>query len=156
MLSVNPKVFPEVDAYYLEDRDLCKRARFLSKCKEAMWRRWSQEYIRSLPERHKQQVGKQTCYPKIDDVVITQDDDKKRYSWKLGVVCEVIKGKDDVVRGVRVRTSNGNLERAVQHIYPLELSCDDTKWVPNPKAPAFTPRPTRDSAQTNRKQGKLT
>lgn len=146
MLSINPNVLPEVGAYHLEDSDLRKRAKFLRKCKEAMWKRWSQEYIRSLRERHKQQVGKQTSYPNIGEVVIIRDEDKKRNSWKLGVVCGVIQGKDKVVRGVSVRTSNGNLERAVQHIYPLELSCDDTKWTPNPKAPPFTPRPTRDAA----------
>ena len=146
MLNINPSVLPEVDVQELEDGDLRKRARFLRKCKESMWKRWSQEYIRSLRERHKQRIGKQTSYPKIGEVVIIQDEDRKRNAWKLGVVCGVIEGKDNVVRGARVRTSNGNLERAVQHIYPLELSCDEPKWKPNPEAQPFAPRPNRDAA----------
>ena len=32
-----------------------------------------------------------------------------------------------MIRGASIRTSNGNIERAVQHIYPLELSCDETR-----------------------------
>ena len=147
MLNINPSVLPEVDVQELEDGDLRKRARFLQRCKESMWKRWSQEYIRSLRERrHKQRIGKQTSYPKIGEVVIIRDEDRKRNAWKLGVVCGVIEGKDNVVRGARVRTSNGNLERAVQHIYPLELSCDEPKWKPNPEAQPFAPRPNRDAA----------
>ena len=146
MLNINPSVIPEVDAHHLDDRDLRKKAKFLRKCKEAMWNRWSQEYIRSLRERHNQRSGKQIAYPKIGEVVIIRDEDKKRNEWKLGVVSGVIEGKDNVIRGVRVRTSKGNLERAVQHIYPLELSCDEPKWKPNPEAKTFAPRPTRDAA----------
>ncbi len=51
MLNINPSVLPEVDVHELEDGDLRKRARFLRKCKDAMWKRWSQEYIRSLRKR---------------------------------------------------------------------------------------------------------
>jgi hypothetical protein len=54
-----------------------------------------------------------------------------------------MKGRDDVIRGA----SKQNIKRAVQHIYPLELSCDETKWNSNPEAPTFTPRPTRDAAE---------
>ena len=132
MLNINPCVLPEVDPHYLEDRDLRKRARLLRKSKEAMWKRWSQEYVRSLRERHNQRVGKQTSYPKIGEIVIIRDGDKKCHAWKLGVVSRVMKGRDDVIRGASIRTSNGNIERAVQHIYPLELSCDETKLEPQP------------------------
>ena len=143
MLNINPCVLPEVDPHYLEDRDLRKRERLLRKSKEAMWKCWSQEYDRSLRERHNQRVSKQTSYPKIGEIVIIRDEDKKRHAWKLGVVSSVMKGRDDVIRGASKR----NIERAVQHIYPLELSCDETKWNPNPEAPTFTPRPTRDAAE---------
>jgi hypothetical protein len=136
MLNINPCVLPEVDPHYLEDRDLRKRARLLRKSKEAMWKRWSQEYVRSLRENHNQRVGKQTSYPKIGEIVIIRDE-----------VSSVMKGRDDVIRGASKRTSNGNIERAVQHIYPLELSCDETKWNPNPEAPTFTPHLTRDAAK---------
>ncbi|XP_028413673.1 uncharacterized protein LOC114536529 [Dendronephthya gigantea] len=123
MLSINPNVLPEVDAHNLGDSELRKRARFLRRCKEAMWNRWMKEYVRSLREQHKQRVSGQKSYPKIGKVVMIKDEDKRRNVWKLG-----------------------DLERAVQHIYPLELSCDRKKWSPNPEAPIFTPRPTQDAA----------
>lgn len=36
----------------------------------------------------------------------------------------MFKGKDDVMRAVELKTMNGTLQRAVQHLYPLELNCD--------------------------------
>ena len=36
---------------------------------------------------------------------------------------KLIKGRDGVVRAIRLRAGK-YLERAVQHLYPIELSCD--------------------------------
>ena len=59
----------------------------------------------------------------------------------------MIKGKDVVVRGAQVKTANGILERAIQQLYPLELTCDDNNFQkPNPQAPTFIPRARRDAA----------
>ena len=49
----------------------------------------------------------------------------------------VMKGKDNILRGVSVRTSNRNMERVVQHIYPPDLSCDEPQWKPNPEVQPF-------------------
>ena len=45
LLFVGSNAIPELQAHYLEDLSLRKRARFLSRCKDAVWRRWSTEYI---------------------------------------------------------------------------------------------------------------
>ena len=52
MLHINPGYLPELPAHQLPDKDLRKRAKFLLKCKEAMWKRWTSEYVRSLREQH--------------------------------------------------------------------------------------------------------
>lgn len=44
LLFVNSNVLPELQPHHVETADLRKRAKHLLKCKEAMWRRWSQEY----------------------------------------------------------------------------------------------------------------
>ena len=36
----------------IEERDLRKRAKYLKKCKDALWQRWRREYMRALRERH--------------------------------------------------------------------------------------------------------
>ena len=151
LLNVNPVQVPELKAHHLENEDLRKRAKFLRKCKQAMWRRWSREYVRSLRERHVNATGKQAAVPRRGSVVIIQDENKNRNVWKLGVVTDLVIGKDGVVRGARVKTPNGILERAVQHLYPLELTCDESKFrKPNPTAPTFQPRAVRDAAAAAR------
>ena len=53
MLFVGCNAIPEMEAHH-EEADLRKRAKFLSRCKDAVWRRWSTEYLRGLRERHNQ------------------------------------------------------------------------------------------------------
>ena len=56
--------------------------------------------------------------------------------------------RDGFIRAVKLQAGKNYLERSVQHLYPLELSCDRTdealKAALNGKAPAF--RPKRDAA----------
>ena len=42
----------------------------------------------------------------------------------MGIITDVFPGPDNTVRAVQVKTSKSCLGRAVQHLYPLELSCD--------------------------------
>ena len=68
-------------------------------------------------------------------------------TWKLGVVRETIKGKDGIVREARVKTANGELKSPIQHLYPLELTCDVQNFKKHdPTEPTFIPRATRDAA----------
>ena len=79
-------------------------------------------------------------------MVIIKSDEKNRAQWKMGVVIEVITGRYGVVRGAKVRTPKSVIERPVQHLYPLELSCV-MRAAPaalNPTLAAF--RPQRNAA----------
>ena len=147
MLNINPGQVPVLEAHHLEDKELRKRAKILRKCKEVMWKRWTRKYVRSLRERHVNGGGQQASVPRKRSAVIIQDDNKNRNTWKLGIVVDMIKGKDGVVRGAPVITANGILERAIQQLYPLELTCDDNNFQkPNPPAPTFISRARRDAA----------
>ena len=90
----------------------------------------------------------------IGDVVIIQSEEQNRGKWPLGVVKELYKGRDSVFRALKLCAGQGFLERAVNQLYPLELSCDRDNPKPsetlNPAAPAF--RPTRDTAAAVRER----
>ena len=106
--------------------------------------RWTKEYLRGLRERHRLKCKGDSTHPAKGDVVIIKSDDKNRAQWKLGVVIDLITGRDGVVRGAKLRTPKSVIERPVQHLYPLELTCDmavETAPVAlNPTVPAFRPR----------------
>ena len=86
--------------------------------------------------------------PKVGDVVIIKSEEKNRGKWPLGIVEELIVGNDEVVRGAQLRAGKSHIKHAVQHLYPLELSCDrSTPAAPRPLNPeAETYRPWRDAA----------
>ena len=109
----------------IEDTTLKKRARYLKRCKETLWERWRGHYLKSLRERHNMKCSKENHSPlSVGDVVLIKGDERNRSLWRMGIVQELIKGKDEVVRAAKIKCEKNVLERAVQHLYPLELQCD--------------------------------
>ena len=145
-LFLNSNILPELSPYQLEERDLRKRAKFLQKSKDAMWGRWTSEYLQALRERHRlKHSDDRGSSLKVGDVVIVKSAARNRNCWPLGIIETLIEDRDQVVRGAKLRVGETVLERAVQHLYPLELSCDKTVPAPlDPSAPIFRPR--RDAA----------
>lgn len=81
---------------------------------------------------------------------MVKTDQKNRGTWPLAIVSETFPGSDGVIRGVKLKTANGHLERPVQHLYPLELHCEIDR-EPTTKEPHLDPeaqvfRPRRDAA----------
>ena len=102
----------------------------------------------SLRERHQLKHGDKKYTLAIGDVVVIQSSERNRNCWPLGTVEELIEGRDGVVRGAKLPTGRSHLEHPIQHLYPLELSCEKEnvqgdKTPLNPKAPVF--RPKRDA-----------
>ena len=127
-----------------------KCEKYLQKCRDQMWNRWTNEYVKALRERHiHKKTGNVTV--KEGDVVIIKGDEKNQGFWKLGIETSLIKGKDGIIRGVKLRAGKGIMERPLQHFYPLELRTE-TKQL-NPKAEEFRPqtmvgKPTREAKDT--------
>ena len=150
LLFLRPNQLPELEPFHLKDVELRRRAKYLRKCKQALWKRWTTEYLRGLRERHrlKQKAESQRHQLTRGDVVIIKDEERNRNKWKLGIVEDLITGRDGIVRAAKLRAGKTILERAVQQLYPLELSCDRETVVTqvqlNPNAPTFRPR--RDAA----------
>ena len=144
MMFGQPNLLPEDDVDSMEDGDLRKRARYIRRCKDVLWSRWTGEYIKSLRERHNVNHKRGGLPIKEGDVVLIQSDERNRGKWKLGIVVKLIKGRDGVVRAARLRARKSYLERAIQQLCPMELSCDRIQEpqapVLNPTARVFTPR----------------
>ena len=109
--------------------DLRKRVKYLRRCKEVLWNRWSGEYLKSLRERHNMEHKTKEMNVKLGDVVLIQDTERNRGKWNMGIVVKLFQGRDGVVRAVGLRAGKSFLERAVQHLFPLELSCDQEQGV---------------------------
>ena len=80
--------------------------------------------------------------------MIIQSDERSRGKWPLGVVEELYKSRDGIVRAVKLRAGKALLVRVVNHSYLLELlfdgSVEEALVQLNPTAPTF--RLTQDAA----------
>lgn len=101
---------------------LRKRWRNAQHLADIFWTRWLKEYIPSLTTCQKWfRRGMDLI---IGDLVLLVDENQHRGQWKKGVVEEVIVSRDNVVRQVRVRTSQGSMLRDVRQLCLLESACE--------------------------------
>ena len=85
MLFQGPNLLPEQEPHRLQDSDLRKREGYLRRCKEAMWSRWTKEYLRALRERHNIKHPGTKLQLAVGDVVIIESPlEKSRGKWPLG------------------------------------------------------------------------
>ena len=104
--------------------DLKKRYKYMKNAREKIWQRWSNEYLRYLRERHNLTHNGKEMQLKEGDVVIIKGDEKNRAHWNLRIINKLLPGNDGIVRAVRLRAGKSFLERAPEHLFPLELSCE--------------------------------
>ena len=118
------------------DIDLWKRARFLRRCKDVLWNRWSDEYMKSLRERHNLEHKTKDMTVRLGDVVLINDSERNRGKWNIGIVVKLFPGRDRVRRAVRLRAVKSYLERAVQHL----ISSSRTRLATKFKSQGVWPR----------------
>ena len=116
-LFTNSNILPELAPYHLDKRDLRKTAKFLWKTKDAMWRCWTSEYLRPLRERHPFKYGNAESSLAVGDVVVIRSVERNRNCWPLGIIEELIIGRDQVVCGAKLCLGKSLLEPPVQHLY---------------------------------------
>ena len=58
--------------------------------------------------------------------IVQIHDETPRTNWKLGLVKELVRGKDGLVRSVKIKTRTGETTRPIIKLYPLEIQSDDT------------------------------
>ena len=149
MMFGQPNSLPEEPVELIIEKDMRKRAKYLKWCKDALWSRWTGEYLRALRERHVMKNNKSEVKLKAGDVVLIKGKEINRGKWNIGIVEEMIKGWDGIVRVVKLRAGKSHLEQPIQHLYPLELERKARKESRDAKLDAATPefRPRRNTAQ---------
>ena len=80
------------------------------------------------------------------DILLIKGKEKNRNKWKIGKVTKLIKGNDEVVRGVKLQSWKTIIERPIQLIYPLELKCRKRKGDMRLDASAKEFKPRRQAA----------
>ena len=111
-----PGIFVKSDGY---SRRRWRQVQYLA---DLFWRRWTREYLPILQMRQKWQAVKRNFT--IDDIVLVMDESLPRGYWPLARVTEVTKGRDGLVRSVKVKTSKSELFRPIDKLCLLEAAED--------------------------------
>ncbi|XP_040175623.1 uncharacterized protein LOC120908545 [Anopheles arabiensis] len=82
-----------------------------------LWKRWSTDYLSGLQQRTK--WTKQKDNVKLDTMVLLKEDGLPPSKWCLGRVTQIIKGADDNIRVVIVKTKDGDFKRSISKICVL-------------------------------------
>ncbi|XP_065895893.1 uncharacterized protein [Dysidea avara] len=87
-------------------------------------KQWRKEYLTGL-RANSRRTGTSIDVT-VGDVVVLKDDSTKRAFWKLGLVEELIAGRDGKIRAALVRVGSGDtptrlLKRSILHLYPVEV-----------------------------------
>ena len=102
-----------------------ERFKYLSTRLNHFWNWWRNEYLANLREFHRCKAQSKNRTAEVGDVVLVLEEEKKRGEWRVGVVENLVRGSDNVVRGAKVRVvTKGkptHLSRPVQKLYPLEI-----------------------------------
>ena len=109
----------EEDVSSIEDKDLRMRARYIQKCKNLAWQRWTTEYLKALREHHNLRSKAKKNELSKGDAVLIPGDQRNRGRWNIGIVMKLNRGRDGAVRSARIKCGKSMLERAIQHLYPM-------------------------------------
>jgi hypothetical protein len=85
------------------------------------WRRWRNDYLKSLRETDRNLVHGESSKVCVGDVVLIKDE-RSRCLWNLGKVITLHNSNDGVTRSVTLKTRNGNITRPIIKLVPLEIS----------------------------------
>lgn len=130
-----PENIDPTDVDFLIDRDnLIERIQERILIKKKFIDRWKNEYLLSLRQYHKENVGHWENLIRIGDVVLIHSS-TPRLSWSLGRVIELLPGEDGISRVARLKTATGETTRDITLLYPLETSLHP----PDLKSPLSSP-----------------
>ena len=105
------------------NESLTRRARNQKYLLNQFVNRWRKDYLLNLREFRAVKLRDQSSCVKVGDIVILKDDNVRRVFWKLAIVVELLKGKDDIARAALINVATPKiLRRSIQQMIPIEVT----------------------------------
>ncbi|XP_065367154.1 uncharacterized protein LOC135959932 [Calliphora vicina] len=104
---------PERDVPPIEINKLEYWAR-ISAIKQQFWKKWSHDYINELQTRNKwTSTNSNIC---TGSLVIIKEDNLPPQRWLMGKIINIVRGRDDRVRVVDIKTTKGIIRRPIHRL----------------------------------------
>ena len=97
-----------------------KRYKYVQSLIGQFFNRFSKEYLTELRERERYCKDIDNTI-KVGDVVLIHEKSIPRSKWPLGRVMRLVTSDEGIVRGVVLKTKEGELKRPMNLLYPLEM-----------------------------------
>ena len=97
-----------------------KRYKYVQSLIGQFFNRFSKEYLTELRERERYCKDIDNSI-KVGDVVLIHEKSIPRSKWPLGRVMRLVTSDEGIVRGVVLKTKEGELKRPMNLLYPLEM-----------------------------------
>ena len=116
--------------FMIDSNQVNNRVKHLNQVLNHFWKRWRTEYLNNLREVHahisKRHPTDNKPQISVGEIVIIKDDHQPRGLWKLGIVQELMEGRDGQTRAAVVKVASRDqqhmiLKKPVQLLYPLEI-----------------------------------
>ena len=109
-----------------EAKELRHRYFIISNALDRFRKRWSEEHLTSLREKHANRCAEKSTHPLMPGSLITvRHDNMHRYEWPLGRVVRVFPNPLGVIRTAEVEEGGQSSIRSVTFLVPLELDYYD-------------------------------
>ncbi|GFW58312.1 integrase catalytic domain-containing protein [Trichonephila clavipes] len=110
MFLIENRCSDTTDIDELNLTDLRKRMKYRIKLLSDLRQRFRKEYLSELIQK---QNDNRVREPRIGEMVLIGNDNKKRLSWPIAKIIELIPGRDGEIRTVRLKTQHGTVIRPV-------------------------------------------
>ncbi|GBM34142.1 hypothetical protein AVEN_18027-1 [Araneus ventricosus] len=107
---------PEPEIINISDNKL-SRWQQLTKFTQIIWKRWQREYLNHLQQRYKWQLKKDNLREGM--IVIVKEDNLPPCKWALAKIIEIVRGADNHIRVVKLKTASGTFMRSISKICVL-------------------------------------
>ncbi|GFT73315.1 integrase catalytic domain-containing protein, partial [Nephila pilipes] len=102
--------------------NLSGRMLYQNKLLHNIWAKWKNNYSMQLRKAHNYVNPSPEKDLKREDIVLLLEGiNKSKYLWPLGIIEDVIIGRDGHTRSSLLPTAKGESKRLIQLIYPLEI-----------------------------------
>ena len=114
---------PATDRDEIDTNRLRNQYVVLSNTIRTFQRRWRDEYLTFLREKHRNVCANQNSYElKPGELVLLKIPELMRDDWPFGKVIKVFKDSNEVIRSLEVSVRGEIYRRSIEFIVPLELS----------------------------------
>lgn len=95
------------------------RWQLLQQLHQSFWKRWHNEYLQTLQQRHKWDKNARPIEPGM--LVLIKNEQEPPQQWRLARVLQTHPGRDGITRVVTLKTAKGQLQRPVIKLCPLPI-----------------------------------